>query len=155
MILKALALGTGDEYKRILAANLIRRGKCLCWTGMSIQDGYGQIHTLHSTVLAHRLAWIVERGAIGDHVVMHLCDNPSCCDVSHLRLGSHRENADDRTRKGRGRSYVIPRHEKAGLRKMRANGYSARYLAGKFGCTESAIVKLTKGIVPVGQHRRG
>jgi len=40
--------------------------------------------------------------AIVGKVVMHMCDNPSCCNPEHLALGTTWDNAQDRTVKGRG-----------------------------------------------------
>ena len=34
-------------------------------------------------------------------VIMHSCDNPSCCNPEHLKAGTHKENSQDALRKGR------------------------------------------------------
>lgn len=50
---------------------------------------------------AHRIAWLIFRGAIPDGLsVLHTCDNPPCVNPDHLYLGTHQDNMKDRaTRK--------------------------------------------------------
>lgn len=33
--------------------------------------------------------------------VRHTCDNPSCCNIQHLILGTHQQNMEDRNKRGR------------------------------------------------------
>jgi HNH endonuclease len=69
--------------------------------GREIEGGYRR---LGDGRLAHRVAWESHHGPIPDGmVVMHLCDNPPCCEPTHLKLGTRAENNADRDRKGRNR----------------------------------------------------
>lgn len=36
--------------------------------------------------------------------VLHSCDNPHCINPSHLRLGTHKENMQDKVLRGRART---------------------------------------------------
>lgn len=55
----------------------------------------------------HRVAWFLTDGPIPDGMmVLHHCDTPPCCRPSHLYLGTQRENAFDRERRGRAGSNV-------------------------------------------------
>lgn len=87
-----------------LAAGLVQRSTgCIEWTGSRTGDGYGQIFANGRTVKTHRLAWELVNGPIPDGlIVCHTCDNPPCCNVNHLFLGTHRDNAQDKERKRRG-----------------------------------------------------
>jgi len=52
--------------------------------------------------LAHRLAYEDFWGPIPKgFIVMHLCDNPSCINPEHLRLGTKGNNLKDAYDKGR------------------------------------------------------
>jgi hypothetical protein len=76
---------------------------CWEWIGpISHRGGYATaVH--HSKRLgAHRLSWILARGAIPQGmVVRHRCDNPKCCNPNHLELGTHKDNVQDMIQRGR------------------------------------------------------
>ncbi len=60
---------------------------------------------------AHRIAYEVHRGPIPKGaLVCHKCDNPLCIAPKHLWLGSHRDNAHDREKKGRGNPATGEKH---------------------------------------------
>jgi hypothetical protein len=74
------------------------------------KGGYAVARVAGKPVSLHRLAYEWSHGPIPDgHVVMHVCDNPSCINPSHLRAGTQRENIADREAKGRGRVPVRAR----------------------------------------------
>ena len=55
-------------------------------------------------VRTHRLAWSLVNGPIpvGQLIRHFVCDNPPCCDETHLRPGAGAENAADKFAHGRG-----------------------------------------------------
>jgi hypothetical protein len=77
---------------------------CHLWTGARDHFGYGCIvvrRGLHRP--AHRVAWEAANGPISEGmVVMHICDNPPCCNAKHLALGTRADNNRDRSAKKRG-----------------------------------------------------
>jgi hypothetical protein len=85
----------------------VQRGQpseCWEWTGSRSRDGYGRIRSggRDGTLNAHRVAWELTHGPVDDGLqVCHKCDNPPCCNPSHLFVGSKSENAFDALRKGR------------------------------------------------------
>ena len=50
----------------------------------------------------HRASYLTYKGKIEKGLeVMHVCDNPICCNPDHLKLGTHKENNDDKVSKNR------------------------------------------------------
>jgi len=86
-----------------LAAGLVRMPNgCLEWTRSRGAKGYGQIEVDGKPAITHRLAWRLVHGPIPDGLfVCHTCDNPPCCDVTHLWLGTCAQNQADMAAKGR------------------------------------------------------
>lgn len=83
---------------------------CLEWDGFLNVQGYGYVYWAKkrggdgNNYRVHRLAWILAHGPIpAGMVVCHSCDNPSCYRVSHLFLGSQKDNIEDKMKKGRHR----------------------------------------------------
>jgi hypothetical protein len=66
------------------------------------KDGYAVASYGGKQSRAHRVAWLKAHGEIPKGLsVLHSCDNPACVNLGHLRLGTHKDNMDERTRKGR------------------------------------------------------
>lgn len=65
--------------------------------------GYGQVQFKGKLWRHHRLMWTQVNGPIPDGLcVLHKCDNRKCVRISHLFLGTKRDNAIDMYNKGRG-----------------------------------------------------
>jgi hypothetical protein len=76
---------------------------CWNWTGAKDGQGYGRFHvgiSRNSSKLSHRLAYGLSTGD-SPEAVCHKCDNPSCCNPSHLFGGTRADNNRDMTSKGR------------------------------------------------------
>jgi len=67
------------------------------------QKGYGIAVFWEKAISTHRLAYALANDGVplGKHVLHH-CDNPPCCNPSHLWVGTNQENHWDKERKGRG-----------------------------------------------------
>ena len=86
-----------------------------CWpfTGRCV-NGYGRIDAeapVRRQLLAHRVAYALKHGLDPcslprSVVVRHACDNPSCCNPSHLVIGSQADNVRDMHERGRYNSPV-------------------------------------------------
>lgn len=108
----------------------------------------------YRAVAAHRLSWQMANGAIPlGMCVCHHCDNPACVRPDHLFLGTPRENAMDRTAKGRspGAPGESNRHAKLTsaaalyIRNAYASGISSIELAKEFGLALISIQQIING----------
>lgn len=78
--------------------------ECENFTGYKTPAGYGLIYepSTKKLYLAHRVSYFNFWGDIPKgYIVMHLCDNPSCINPAHLRLGTRGNNLKDAYTKGR------------------------------------------------------
>lgn len=75
---------------------------CWQWQGATAGLGYGQLRIENCNVSAHRIAWYLEHGDIPDNtLILHHCDNTSCCNPAHLYAGTHSDNLHDAWERGR------------------------------------------------------
>lgn len=82
--------------ERFAALTQWREG-CLVWTGRTTTNGYGSFSLGGRRVRSHRYAWERVNGPIPDGLVIdHVCHNPLCVNVDHLRLATHSENLQNR-----------------------------------------------------------
>lgn len=92
------------EIKRFWS-KVERAEGCWHWTGELNSQGYGRFATWsgerRSRHLAHRLAYELAVGPLGDRVARHRCDNPPCCNPSHIEPGTRSDNMRDAVERGR------------------------------------------------------
>lgn len=120
---------------------------CILWMGCKIGRGYGAFSAGGRCYTAHRFAWEVANGPIPDGMwVCHVCDEPACCNVGHLFLGTARENTADMIRKGRDRRRArLTDAQVAEIRMRRSAGESVRELAAEFKVSGPHISNITSG----------
>lgn len=93
-------------------------GPCWVWTGYTNRRGmgYGSFHQGVGMHQAHRWSWMFHVGPIPAGVrVCHRCDSPPCVRPDHLFLGTDKDNAADRDRKGRHVKHMGSKHGMAKL----------------------------------------
>lgn len=70
---------------------------CLIWTGTRNPLGYGVFIASKHRTSAHRWSWSHQNGPIPlGGQILHKCNNPSCVNPEHLKLGDHLDNMKDR-----------------------------------------------------------
>ncbi len=85
---------------------------CWPWLGQRSRKGYGVLSYAGKKKSAHRLSVVFSTGeGVPDGLcVCHKCDNPPCCNPSHLFIGTHQENMQDMYDKGRGAGFLTKTH---------------------------------------------
>lgn len=82
-----------------------RGGENVCWPWLhsTTKKGYGKFNFNGKGWMAHRLAWAIhhQREPRPEEAVCHQCDNPACCNPTHLWVGSRKDNLRDMVAKGR------------------------------------------------------
>jgi hypothetical protein len=76
---------------------------CWVWNGAKDSSGYGMVSRYGKRIRVHRISAEHYLGLpVNDkRVVLHLCDNPSCCNPAHLKGGTQKDNMVDCSEKGR------------------------------------------------------
>lgn len=134
---------------------------CWPWTGSrkrtGDKDGYGNFKlSSYRTVRSHRLAFALYTGrSPGELCVCHRCDNPICCNPTHLFLGTHKDNSDDKIAKGRNRTgnqkgESNPRarltlDQVATIKTLIGNGLTNVAIGRQFGVSHYLVSKIRRG----------
>lgn len=94
-----------------------QRGPDECWPYLGFIGtwGYGMFWLDSKNVNSSRATYLLLVGEIpAGQVVCHKCDNPACCNPSHLWLGTQADNLSDCRKKGRARGGFQKGHPPAG-----------------------------------------
>ena len=129
---------------------------CWPWTAHRFDKAYGCFYLKGRVVRAHRVAWVLTNGQIPQSnkyhgiCVCHRCDNPGCCNPSHLFLGTNADNVADREKKHRNTpgeantSAKLTNDRVAKIIKAYATGkVSHEDLARQFGVSSNTISRVT------------
>ena len=121
---------------------------CIEWQGTKTKKGYGRKWFKGRLWQAHRVAYLKAYGPFDLTLcVCHHCDNPSCVNPEHLFLGTHQDNAIDRSQKGRnpdqrGSKSVLAKLTDQNVQEIRASTKTCEQLAQEFNMSKSQISKI-------------
>ena len=130
--------------------NVMGEADCWEWAGVRTMAGYGRMKWDGKPTYAHRLAYGLANGAMppADLFVRHKCDNPPCCNPSHLLLGTHADNMHDASERKRGVGHpsAIPFSDVPNIRAYLSAGQPIVSTADIFGYNASAVRAVKYGI---------
>lgn len=148
----------GEIFERFMAkVSPESNSGCWLWKGAISSTGYGHCVVDGRLVKVHRLAYELFKGPIKllngsdcrGTCVIHSCDNPICVNPDHLRLGTHRDNMDDKRERNRFVSNPLygEDHQNAKLkaaevvviRRRAAIGDSHCQMAKEYGVTQATV----------------
>lgn len=94
-----------SDFRKRLAKRFVKdkQSGCIFWTGWRNEKGYGRVYYKKQVFFVHRAAFMIaeNRDLLPEEVVMHICNNPSCCNPDHLRVGTVQENNTYKLSQGR------------------------------------------------------
>lgn len=139
-----------DLIKRFRSKYIIvPEAGCWLWEGACTPEGYGTLSFKNKTVSAHRLSYAIHNEHPGEMCVCHRCDTPMCVNPNHLFLGTHKDNARDKIKKGRGCIGEDHGSAKLSVREVRAiksaTG-SQRAIAKRSGISQSNVSFIKLGL---------
>ena len=116
---------------------------CWEWTAGKVPAGYGAIKLSRGPVVrAHRFSYELHNGPIpAGASVLHSCDNPSCVNPTHLRIGNAKDNTADALDRKR-LSTKLSEDDVRAIRQCRPD-MSVAALAKLFNVSESTISLVT------------
>lgn len=123
---------------------------CWEWRGNRNALGYGMVRFMYGRRRAHRVAYEIYKGAPGELMVCHACDNPPCCNPEHLFLGDQKANMEDMSRKARGACGQKAWKAKLtddDVRAIRSSPARGCDLAAHYGVSRPAITRIRKRVV--------
>ena len=146
--------GTGARTHGSLAFRLKRglapmdENGCIPWVKGRSPKGYGLIGINAVPTLTHRLAWTLAHGPIPDGLcVLHHCDNPPCCNLDHLWLGTKADNTADMMAKGRhvSTNCILSEPDIPVIRERLSAGESRKSIGRDYGVHHATIGDIARG----------
>ncbi len=135
---------------------------CWLWQGAKNKEGYGSINDprFNKHRRAHVIAYELSTGDIVQKglIVMHLCDNPQCCNPNHLRKGTQKENIWDSINKKRREIFPnrligekcynakLKENEVHEIKQRLRNGESPTEIARSFHVSRGAVTNIRLGV---------
>lgn len=128
--------------------------KCWEWLAAKHGHGYGMFYTGRNIKrgqmeFAHRVSYELANGQFDYSLcVMHTCDNMSCVNPSHLRLGTQLDNIQDRENKNRNKPKLKLTLEQVIQIKNAPKYVKTAWLASTYCVNASQVSRVRRGLVP-------
>lgn len=133
---------------------IIHEDLCWEWTGWKNEKGYGRLRYKGKHWFAHRASYAIAYNKVFEplEIVMHICNNPKCCNPAHLKLGTVLENnqqkiAENRHNIGKRKKRKNLKPEEVLLIKLRLKmGHGTSNLSFDFKISEQCIRNIKNGV---------
>lgn len=133
--------------------------ECWNWIGTLDAGGYGKLYMSHpkpTTLMAHRVSYFIHNNnRLPDNkIVMHTCDNPSCVNPDHLKMGTQKDNVLDCVKKDRrspqdgenNHRAILSNDDALKIKDLYQTGkYNHRELGDMFGVHGGTISNIVQG----------
>lgn len=115
-----------------------------CWnsTYSKHRSGHAITSIMGKSCYVHREMWKIHNGDIPEGlVVRHKCDNPACCNIDHLELGTVKDNSMD--------MLLRSKHGNTELNEEMVSSIyldtrAQKVIAAEFGITQSQVSKIKR-----------
>lgn len=129
--------------------NIRAPDECWEWLAFKLSSGYGRFRVGDKIELAHRVAWSIINGSIPEgKLILHKCDNRSCCNPNHLYCGNYSDNISDRSLRYTGyigggcRSNMFSKGEIDFIKTSVGQGCTQQSIANLYGVSQSYISRI-------------
>ncbi len=151
-----------ERLKKSFEKHVIRKEGCWDWKGPISNNGYPVMSCRRGIGpdRGHKASYVIHKGPVPQFMhVCHTCDNRRCTNPDHLWIGTHKENNDDKMRKGRANCPAPPlkvgsENGSAKLDEIKVkqikilikNGRSSYSIGKEFGVSKTTIRRIKNGI---------
>ena len=117
---------------------------CWDWSGNKRGLGYGSFMFRKKQIAAHRYSYMLHnlKSIPGSMIIMHTCDNPSCSNPIHLKLGTVLDNNRDMIKKGRNPMSKLSVEIVKEIRKDFQDGTMSKDIMNKYGICAMTVHKI-------------
>lgn len=123
---------------------------CWWWRGAIKSSGYGNLYWRGQFRMAHCVAFELasKTRIVFGQVVRHTCDNKTCCNPEHLRIGTQADNMADKVSRGRhlrGMTHplrTLDQTQVDSIRSMSEQGTFQYQIAETFGVSQQQVSRI-------------